>query len=1424
MRNSREKAQQARDATPKDEPGKLQKAAGTALAGILPEEHVTALNRLLGSVGRSFKRLTGSDTRSAEQHFSKVILDFSRAEQGRTSTYALPLDQKDLPGLEERLQAFLDDAGIDASKYGGVDKIAKDVREGTVNATRDFEKHFITLQEQGAKTAEGIKKSYTQVKTFLGSVGKELAGVLPDGQFGRFAQRAEGVVRALKPIASAGREVRRAFDGIRGGLKSLEKDLPILKNFKGLIKDIAFSGLAFLGVFTAGDAIIQFGRAAFETSSRINALETSLAFAAGSSRAAAEQIAFVRAESERLKVPLDQSIQGYQQLANAAKGSAYEGEAIQRVYTGLTQAARVNALSNEKLQQVYIGAAQVFSKGSVQAEELRGQILETGIGSFKQFADAMGVTTGELNRRLNQGRVTVGDFIKFTDKLAADSAAGVAKAVETPQAALAGFQAQFTKFQEQFGKALSPAAVTALNALGTVLQGIGGFAESVAKDFEFLWTALDKAGVIGVTSKLLGGLGTVFKALFVDTGALSGIIKALVIGFTALAAPALVAGVVGLFVKVTGAIGIFTSAVLGGGAVVTAALPWMAALAAAFILLPPLIDKASQAFVNFKAGMSEARRQALEAGETFDVKLNDAISKLQKGIPIAAEELQKLKDGFTANVKAGLDSAHSAEVLTGRLDKLQNEALNAQAAIDKLNKEVIESSLAFKKQSTTIEQAMLDQQASIAEARAAGRISGDEARRQELEAEAQQSRDLAKTYSDRRDTLASQLAEATRLRQTAEGRGQDTEKLVDQETQLQEQLTEINKQAAQSRRQIVEVQTRLSLDAVTTAESRRNAITQQLLNEQVITEEDANLRRAEGTRARVLEQIAVEGYSAQKYEELLQAERQEQQASNSVKLKQIEDALTQEQARIEQALQKRQITQEQATYLSLNLEGQKLDAQLSLEHQSEAELNKLRLERLKNEQQQREALKTEYLKAVEGRTLQEQITVQRALNQHQITQEQAGKALLDIERGSLHERLELEKDNVQERARLTLELLKNEEQQQEKLREITLKRLDQETLATENSVQRRKAALETINASIEEQSKLIEAQKTLYEAINGIRSNAYDIAIKLAKSDDERGSLEQEAASYRLAALREAQRLEREIFELKLLQEQAQRNIAKAQNEADVAKAVAERKKLDLDPNATKEQKQAADLTLDALLKQSEALELIDGQAQKIASLQRQGLLSQQFVADRDARLNLAEKTVDPGQKQQLLSGLRNEVLNERRTAIATKGVEESSALARPTLNSPGNVIPGEIQRFVQTAQPTTVDPLQQRRRDIGNQIANPTTAQQLTPVDSAKPIPSSTLNNPGNVIQLTPGALQSLIQNAPRISLANQPPQAPQRPATQQDPAAVVKEFVNRLQVQQRPIMIELTQNFSPNERGQVADKTRTEVLGVLDEVTRGW
>lgn len=82
-----------------------------------------------------------------------------------------------------------------------------------------------------------------------------------------------------------------------------------------------------------------------------------------------------------------------------------------RIYESIIKSGSSLALSNEQIQGSLLAVSQMFSKGTVQAEELRGQLGERLPGAFGLMAKAMGVTEMELGKLLKDGKVLASEAL-----------------------------------------------------------------------------------------------------------------------------------------------------------------------------------------------------------------------------------------------------------------------------------------------------------------------------------------------------------------------------------------------------------------------------------------------------------------------------------------------------------------------------------------------------------------------------------------------------------------------------------------------------------------------------------------------------------------------------------------------------------------------------------------------------------------------------------------------------------------------------------------------------------------------------------------------------------------------------------------------------------------------------------------------------
>ena len=194
------------------------------------------------------------------------------------------------------------------------------------------------------------------------------------------------------------------FKAFQAGIKSMSDEAKKL--------DSGLAGIA--GRFAAlfgGVSTVAFAKSVFDAGLIVDRLDRSFAAITGSSAAANRELAFIKETSNALGLEVSSAADAYKSLMAAAKGTTLEGKNTREIFLGIAEASAVLNLSSEQTEGALQAIGQMISKGNVQAEELRGQLGERLPGAFQLAAKAMGVSTTELGKLLEQGKVTAGDML-----------------------------------------------------------------------------------------------------------------------------------------------------------------------------------------------------------------------------------------------------------------------------------------------------------------------------------------------------------------------------------------------------------------------------------------------------------------------------------------------------------------------------------------------------------------------------------------------------------------------------------------------------------------------------------------------------------------------------------------------------------------------------------------------------------------------------------------------------------------------------------------------------------------------------------------------------------------------------------------------------------------------------------------------------
>lgn len=162
--------------------------------------------------------------------------------------------------------------------------------------------------------------------------------------------------------------------------------------------------LATLGITAVGEKFLAANLAA-------DKLQKSLSAVNGDAGKTASDLAFLKETAQRLGINLESSSAAFVKLAAAAKGTSLEGQATRDIFTGLGGAMSKLGLTSAETERAFVAIGQMMSKGTVSAEELKGQLGDVLPGALQMAARATGLTTQELGKLMETGGLLAEDFL-----------------------------------------------------------------------------------------------------------------------------------------------------------------------------------------------------------------------------------------------------------------------------------------------------------------------------------------------------------------------------------------------------------------------------------------------------------------------------------------------------------------------------------------------------------------------------------------------------------------------------------------------------------------------------------------------------------------------------------------------------------------------------------------------------------------------------------------------------------------------------------------------------------------------------------------------------------------------------------------------------------------------------------------------------
>ena len=181
---------------------------------------------------------------------------------------------------------------------------------------------------------------------------------------------------------------------------------------------------------------------------------------------------FLLKTSRELAIPQDVITRQFTSLTASVVGAGQSVSDAEEVFAAIAAGIRGTGGNLEDMKAAMRATSQVFSKGKVSAEELRQQLGERLPGAFTLFADSMDKTPAELDKALEQGKVTLDDFMKFAKKLFATYGENAKILAKGPEAAGDRLTTAISELKDNIGSLLLPIGAGFQKTFSAIVEDI----------------------------------------------------------------------------------------------------------------------------------------------------------------------------------------------------------------------------------------------------------------------------------------------------------------------------------------------------------------------------------------------------------------------------------------------------------------------------------------------------------------------------------------------------------------------------------------------------------------------------------------------------------------------------------------------------------------------------------------------------------------------------------------------------------------------------------------------------------------------------------------------------------------------------------------------------------------------------------------
>lgn len=212
-----------------------------------------------------------------------------------------------------------------------------------------------------------------------------------------------------------GRELAKTVKAQREELKRLDlqygTSVRNVGNYQSALGGVTSSIKNLLLTYLSLSGAQQLVSKVFGETKALDSLDVALKLTTGSAQKAAEAKAFLSDMTERLGIGLVDTTKSYLKFNIASNALGFTQDKTNSIFESFAKVGSTLGLRADELDGIFKALEQTMSKGTVQSEEIRGQLGDRLPGAFNILATSMGLTTKELGEQLKAGKVLAKDVL-----------------------------------------------------------------------------------------------------------------------------------------------------------------------------------------------------------------------------------------------------------------------------------------------------------------------------------------------------------------------------------------------------------------------------------------------------------------------------------------------------------------------------------------------------------------------------------------------------------------------------------------------------------------------------------------------------------------------------------------------------------------------------------------------------------------------------------------------------------------------------------------------------------------------------------------------------------------------------------------------------------------------------------------------------